>query len=198
MAKGRNKVEVGSERPEFSPMTYLVRAALGNRLGLSACEEVAVHLLNQVGVLANKRLEDLADFFRVVEREGINSFRILSEYRVNPEMTPVSEAEIELMLQLGMDHLRTVALRARMPVDTVMDLDHTIEVVLPLGMTDTFTVGEAWRVALKSPLEAYIGICRELPGEMAPGIEEVAKTISWCRRAVGLILYEQLSLKNGQ
>lgn len=193
----KNRVEKLVEKREFSSMVYLVRAALGNRLKLSACQEVADHLLNQVGVLVDEHLEDLVDFFRVIERGGINSFRILSEYRVNPEMAPASEVEIELMLQLGMDHLRTVAVRAGMPVDTVMDLDHTIEVALPMGMTDTFTVEEAWRVALKSPLEAYIGICQELPGEMAPGIEEVARTIAWCRQAVGLVIFKQLTSKNG-
>lgn len=175
-------IKEGERGVEFTPMAYLVRASLRNRLSLTKSQGIADHLLNQVGVLAGEHLEDLVDFFRVVEKLKINSFKILSEYRVNPEITSVSEEEIELMLRFGMDHLRTVTLRAMMP-----------EVTLPIGDgTDTITVEEAWRVALKSPLEAYTGICRKFPGEMAPDIEEVARTISWCRWKVGLILGELL------
>lgn len=199
MARGKNKVEVDSERPEFSPMAYLVRAALGNRLELSACQEVADHLLNQVGVLADEHLEDLADFFRVVEREGINSFRILSEYRVNPEIRPVSEAEIERMIQIGLDHMRTVVIRRQMPESTIFDLDHTIEIASPLGEKLRMTLGEAWEIALLSPLEAFVKLSRGLArqGNESPDFGEVAEAVIWCRQAVGLVLFEQLALKDG-
>lgn len=200
MTKGGNKVETGSERPEFSSMTYLVRAAMGNRLELSACQEVADHLLNQVGVLADEHLENLVDFFRVVEREGINPYRILSEYRINPEMTSVSEAEVERMIQIGQDHVRTVMIRRKVPLETVFDLDHTIEMTSPFGEKLRMTLGEAWEIALLSPLEAFVklsvGLARQ--GEQSPDFCEIAEAVIWCRQAVGLVLFEQLALKDGQ
>jgi len=191
MSREKNKKEKDNRAIEFSPMAYLVRASMENRLGLTVCQEVADHLLNQVGVLADEHLEDLADFFRVVEEVGINPYRVLIAYRINPEMTAISEPEIERMFQIGTDHLRTVGVRRVMPVETVLDLDHTIGVELPSGMTETVTLEEAWRVALMSPLEAYVEISRQLSRgkQISPSIGDMARLVTWCRRAVGLAIF---------
>ena len=170
---------------EFSPMAYLVRASLDNRLGLSESQKVADHLLNQVGVKCGEYLEDLKDFFRAIELRSLDAHDILEAYQINPEMIRISKNDIERILLFGSDHFRTVAARKEMPIEAVLDLDHTM----------TFMGEEAWKVALKSALEAYVEICKNSGGEMPPNIEELRLIIFRCRAVLEIAVFEQVVLQ---
>ncbi len=188
-------------------MAYLVDAATDDRYGVHWSNDIAIQLLNQVGVLVGERLGDLADFYRVVVRDRLSAEMILNQYKLNPGTLEISVEHINKMIDILAEHFTTVAARGRLGAADILGLDHTVQLksyrssikgassmykmftdwTREIGdSTETYS-GQAWVVALMSPLEAFIRMqkAKDYDHNNYP-FDWIEDEIKWCRMAVGL------------
>ncbi len=187
-------------------MAYLVDAATDDRYGVHWSNDIAIQLLNQVGVLVGERLGDLADFYRVVVRDRLSAEMILNQYKLNPGTLEISVEHINKMIDILAEHFTTVAARGRLGAADILGLDHTVQLKSyrssikgASSMYKMFTdwterigdgteaySGQAWVVALMSPLEAFTRMQKAKDYEhYSYPYDWIEDEIKWCRRAVG-------------
>ena len=206
---GKPETEQPGIEPYFeegrTQMAYVVSAATEDRYGLAWSNDIAIGLLNQVGAMVGERLEDLGDFYRVLVRDGLGAEVILKQYKLNPGGLEVSIEQINKMIEILREHFTTVVTRESLGVAGVFDLDHTIllksykssvkgvssmhkmftDWTKEIGDDETYA-GQAWVVALMSPLEAFTRMRKSKDYDHYDyPYDWIKDEIEWCRRAVG-------------
>lgn len=190
--------------PAVVEMGFLVDAVSDRRYEYNS-REIAIRLLNQVGVMVGRRIDDFEDWMRVVSDNHLGVEQILSAYAVSqPGVLELSPEMIEKMMEVANEHLAVAAARNEGGGEVILSLDTTVKIHSYRGagcfqlreIFDFYTDGgQAWIMGLFSPLEAYVKM-RRLRNYYHLSIETIRSLILWCRRAVGLP--EDLVFRVGQ